>query len=54
MSGDLKRLDGLLIDPPGKGPFDIVDLVAVKVARPNYGVARVWRSRNYQITHTES
>jgi len=41
MSNDLKELEGLLIDPPGKGPFDIGDLVAVKVDGPKYRVARV-------------
>lgn len=41
MASDLKELDGLVIDPPGKGPFNLGDLVAVKVDGPEYRVARV-------------
>jgi hypothetical protein len=41
VSDAIKELDGLLIDPPGKGPFHVGDLVAVKVDGPNYRVARV-------------
>jgi hypothetical protein len=41
MTDALKELDGMLIDPPGKGPFCAGDLVAVRVDGPNYRVARV-------------
>ena len=41
MTDAIKELEGLEIDAPGRGPFRVGDLVAVKIDGPNYRVARV-------------
>jgi hypothetical protein len=41
MATEIKELDGLEIGRPGRGPFSVGDLVAVKIDGPTYRVARV-------------